>query len=79
MVSGAGSVPVRSAARSRRARKAVTGYSYLMPSLIFLASFTVYPVFQSMFLSFSHWELLRPPTFVGLWNYQRLLQDERFW
>jgi multiple sugar transport system permease protein len=79
MGSGVSSIPARRFSQRRVVRRTVTGYAYLLPSLLFLASFTIYPVFQSLFLSLSHWELLRPPTFVGAWNYTRLVADERFW
>ena len=33
----------------------------------------------SLFISFTRWDLLTPPEFVGLRNYQRMVNDRLFW
>lgn len=48
---------------------------FLVPSLIPLAAFTLLPMATSAVLSLYRWDLLRPPKFVGLDNYQTLLAD----
>jgi multiple sugar transport system permease protein len=60
-------------------RSILTGYGFLFPSLVFLGAFTVYPVFSSLQLSLTKWELMRKPTFIGFRNYVALFSDERFW
>ena len=52
---------------------------FLAPSLIGLTMFIVYPIVSSFWLAFHDWNLLRPPTFVGLANFQELLSDSSFW
>lgn len=52
---------------------------FLLPSLIGLVLFVLGPIFASLGLTLFEWDLLRPPKFVGLANYQRLLSDENFW
>lgn len=51
---------------------------FLAPSLIPLLLFTVGPMVASAGLSLLSWNLLRPPVFVGLDNYERLLGDANF-
>ncbi|MEF2073923.1 carbohydrate ABC transporter permease [Consotaella aegiceratis] len=38
-----------------------------------------YPTFHAFWLSFTDWNLLRPPAFIGLDNYARLMGDPLFW
>jgi multiple sugar transport system permease protein len=51
---------------------------YLVPFLTFFVVFQVYPIFQGLVVSFTAWDLLTPPRFVGLSNYTRLLEDSLF-
>ncbi len=51
---------------------------FLMPALILFTVFTAIPVVAAFFISFTHWDLFRPPTWVGLDNYTRLLHDPIF-
>lgn len=52
---------------------------FLAPSLIGMLLFIVYPIISSFWLSFQDWNLLSPPKFAGLGNYQELLADADFW
>jgi len=51
---------------------------FLAPSLIPLLLFTVGPMVASVGLSTLRWNLLKPPVFIGLDNYDKLLGDEGF-
>ncbi len=52
---------------------------FLLPSLSGLALFTLIPILASLGLTFHEWDLLTPPRFVGLGNFQRLIHDRNFW
>jgi multiple sugar transport system permease protein len=52
---------------------------FLAPCLLGLLIFTYGPVLASFGLSFSYWNLLGSPQFVGLDNYQSVLNDPLFW
>jgi multiple sugar transport system permease protein len=52
---------------------------FLLPCLIGLLIFTYGPVLASLGLSFSYWNLLGTPKFVGLDNYAGVLSDPLFW
>jgi multiple sugar transport system permease protein len=52
---------------------------FLAPSLVGLLVFIIYPIASSLWLSFNDWNLLSPPTFIGLQNFQKLLSDSGFW
>lgn len=59
-------------------RRSATLAIFLLPSLLPLAAFTLGPMAASFGLSFLKWDLLRPPTFVGLRNYLNLATDPDF-
>jgi len=48
-------------------------YMFLAPWLIGFFVFTLYPMFYSLFLSFTEFNILQPPRWVGLDNYTRML------
>ena len=52
---------------------------FLLPSLIGFLIFIIYPVFYSLGVSFTEWDLINPMKFIGLKNYQSLLKDANFW
>jgi multiple sugar transport system permease protein len=47
----------------------------VLPSLILFALFVVWPALVGLYLSFTDYRLLKPPTFVGVSQYTRLLED----
>lgn len=54
----------------------MAGYAFLLPSLIPLAVFTLYPLTFSGYLSLTRWNLLSPTKqFLGLANYARMPGD----
>ncbi len=52
---------------------------FILPCFLGLLVFTYIPVLMSFGLSFSYWNLLGKPVFVGLENYQAVLGDPLFW
>ncbi|MBW7882407.1 MAG: sugar ABC transporter permease [Caldilineaceae bacterium] len=66
-------------ARSPARYNAVWAYLMLLPFLIGLVVFIVGPLFFAVFLSFTDWNILGWPRWVGLLNYSELLADPVFW
>jgi multiple sugar transport system permease protein len=52
---------------------------FLAPSLIGLSIFILLPIATSFTLAFQDWNLLSPPEFIGLANFQELFADAAFW
>ncbi len=68
----------RAVGRSRRRRR-IEPYLFLLPSLVFLVTFTYYPILFSLRLSLYQASATVPhPTFVGLDNYTHLWADPIF-
>ena len=53
--------------------------AFLGPSLAGLLVFVVLPILSSLWYAFNDWNLLSPPTFIGLDNFSELLNDAAFW
>ena len=51
-------------------------YWMLLPYMLFFFAFTIVPVFVSIFFSFTQFNVLQPPIFIGLNNYVRLFLDD---
>ncbi len=60
-----------------RRSEVLTAYLFLSPTLLGFLIFIVGPVIVSIGLSGYEWNLITPPSFVGLANYEHLLSDPR--
>jgi ABC-type sugar transport system permease subunit len=61
---------------SRQLREWLTAYALLLPSFAGLALFVLWPLIDSGYLSLTNWDFLEEPQFVGLKNYQKMLDDD---
>jgi multiple sugar transport system permease protein len=52
---------------------------FLAPSLIGLSIFVVLPLLTSFALAFQDWNLLSPPEWIGLANFEEMFADQDFW
>src|SRR4051812_14456812 len=52
-------------------------FLFLLPWLLGFVIFTAGPMVATLFLSFTKYNVIRPPTIIGLDNYQHLLTDRR--
>jgi len=65
---------------NQQAKQYLVGYLFISPWLIGFLAFTFWPFLQSIYLSFTRYNIVSPAKWVGLANYQMLLtQDEIFW
>lgn len=60
-------------------RRVLLGLAFASPFLVGFAVFFAYPIAASAFYSFTDFNLFQTPSWVGLQNYERLLDDSRFW
>lgn len=66
--------PSRGARRTAR-REASFGYGMIALAVGFVGLFTAIPIVVSIGLSFFSWDVLTPPRFIGLQNYERMAGD----
>lgn len=57
-------------------RKNKTGYFFLLPFLVLFTAFTIVPVAVSMGTSFTNYNMIQTPNFVGVENYKYLILDD---
>lgn len=60
-------------------RERTLKWALLLPAVLWIVTFTIYPLLYSLVLSFMHWDLSSGagPTWAGLANYARALGDPR--
>lgn len=79
---GAGPLPPAFQPKSiwSRFNEMKAGYFFIAPALLIITIFVFIPMFASLYLSFTEYDVLSAPKFVGLANYKRLLfNDKLFW
>jgi putative chitobiose transport system permease protein len=54
-------------------------YLFLAPALVLLGIFVVYPIIAVVYYSFTDYDIVRPPVFIGIQNFQNLFADGTFW
>jgi sn-glycerol 3-phosphate transport system permease protein len=59
-------------------RQTLLGYALILPSMAVFLAFYLYPVIYSLYLSFFNWDMMMPKRFIGLQNYQGLLDSAEF-
>ena len=60
-------------------REERVAYLFLSPWLIGLVVFIIGPVIASLLISMTDWNLLTPPKWVGLKNYEKMFSDRDFY
>ncbi len=77
--------PVRTAARApakgpgtSSLRQARAAWLFMLPTLVVLGAFVVWPMAQALYLSFTDYEVFAPARWIGLGNYQKLVSDPAF-
>lgn len=61
--------------RSRARRNTLIGWSFILPNFLGFALLTLVPLLAALVLSFMDWDSYNPPQWVGLDNFERLLND----
>lgn len=56
-------------------KKYFWGYAFILPSMLIIIAFKLIPLIVGLGISFTDWNLLSSPEFIGLQNYARLFTD----
>jgi multiple sugar transport system permease protein len=62
---------------SSKRREALAAYGFLAPNFLGFLAFTSIPVIISLVMSFTHWNIFKSPTFLGIDNFYNLLWFHR--
>lgn len=52
---------------------------FILPATLGMVVFYFWPLLRGIWLSFTSWDILTPPEFIGLANYEQMLSDPVFW
>ena len=63
--------------KAMKRREMLTAYAFITPTLIGFLIFIVGPMLASFVISVFDWNMLTPPRYIGLENYQQLFRDAR--
>jgi len=64
---------------SERKRDNLFAYLFISPFFVIFGIFGLYPILFTIYLSFFKWDALNPMKYIGLQNYQFVLEDSIFW
>ncbi len=62
----------------KRNEIAVTPWLFLAPAILFFAFYVIWPIYQSIVISFYDWDGLGEARFIGVENYVELMDDSAF-
>ena len=60
-------------------QQTLEGYACILPWLVGFCCFVAGPMVAALLISLTDWSMLAPPIWVGLGNYQRMLNDPLFY
>jgi multiple sugar transport system permease protein len=62
----------------RQRRSLLTGLAFISPAIVGFLTFAAWPIFQSLYYSFTNYNVLQPPDFIGIDNYRDLATDRLY-
>lgn len=62
-----------------RTREAIAGYIFAAPAIIGFVILVAVPIAASFTLSFTNFDMINTPKFIGADNYQTMMHDPLFW
>ena len=66
--------------RWKNLRKQLPNYLFVLPHFFFFAVYLLYPIFRGLQISMFDWKImLKEQKFIGMGNYEALLNDRIFW
>jgi multiple sugar transport system permease protein len=71
--------PVALSSFSKVGSQSLVALAFILPSLIGLTLFVFLPAARSILLSFTDSDMLTKANYIGLQNYQKLINDPQFW
>jgi multiple sugar transport system permease protein len=78
--SGVSSKPMATKRKSLRRQEELFGYLFILPGLLGLILFSAIPLGAALYLSFTNYNILQPPEWVGFKNYSYAFNgDDLFW
>ena len=58
--------------------RSIVGYLFILPNFIGFLIFTIIPIFFAISVSFTRWDSMHAPRFIGLRNFSIMIHDSSF-
>lgn len=65
--------------KTKKKNRNNVAYFFVLPFVVVFLIFSIYPVFRTLFLSFTDFKGFGDATFSGIANYKRVIADKFFW
>ncbi len=62
-----------------RRGETIAGYLFLAPNFIGFVIFMLFPICFAFYIMLTDWSLAKPPEFIGLKNFDTMINDRIFW
>ena len=59
-------------------RKTILGFTFFLPFGIIYFVFYIIPLYNALILGFYKWDIFKPRKFIGLLNFQKMMEDPKF-
>lgn len=59
----------------REKKEALGAFLYILPSLVLISVFLIIPIFMDLFFSFTRYNIIQDPVWIGLENYRTMFSD----
>lgn len=70
----------RTSSNTLQRREARAGLLFILPWIVSLLFFTAYPVFGTLGLAFTEYNIIKPPEYIGLDNFEQMFfNDPAYW
>jgi multiple sugar transport system permease protein len=60
-------------------QETLVAWLFILPSLVGFITFYAVPAVRGLFISFTDWDMLSEPQFIGIDNYSKIFRDPQFW
>jgi ABC-type sugar transport system permease subunit len=64
---------------SKNLRATLAGYGFVLPAIVLVSVFLIYPIAFVIYIGFYKWGILGLPKFVGINNFIAIFKDPTFW
>jgi multiple sugar transport system permease protein len=62
-----------------KGRRTITGYLFISPFILGVLFWVVFPAGMAAWLAFQKWDLITPAKYIGLGNFETMVNDKLFW
>lgn len=59
----------------KQTKETLFSFSYILPGFVLLLVFYIIPIIMDVYFSFTKYNIIQPPQFIGLANYTRMFSD----